>query len=85
MIERAVSFFPDLIECEDTYEDLQDLIDLLNWVKTQVEFAVLEISDDLVCIREKLQELEKRKYPAQASAMPEGFDSNDDLPFDTDE
>ena len=29
MIERAVSFFPDLIECEDAYEDLQDLIDLL--------------------------------------------------------
>ena len=84
MIERAKSFFPDLIECEDAYEDLQDLIDLLNWVKLQVEMAVLEMSDDLVCIREKLQDLEERKHPDLPSAVYEGFDSNDDLPFDTD-
>ena len=63
MIERAVSFFPDLIECEDAYEDLQDLIDLLNWVKTEVEISLCEISDDMVLIREKLEDLEKRKYP----------------------
>ena len=81
MIERAVSFFPDLIECEDAYEDLQDLIDLLNWVKTEVEISLCEISDDMVLIREKLEDLEKRKYPP--SILPEELDC-DDLPFDTD-